>query len=211
MPIGAQERADSPGAPRRTFLLEILTALGAASSFSSVAVLGRPGSARAGDGHCDPQTQSCPPGARSGARSLSDVRADGDRIRDMVTVLRGRVVAGQVGVGMPLVATYESKGGRNPHTIEVLRGIEANLSRTNFAGLPDAQATRLVGQAIATYARQGPASVANCGKDYPIEGSSCRVLFQYGGGDLNQALTQTGQRIPGYNAPAAAPGQRTPR
>lgn len=205
MLIEAQGRTDSPGAPRRSFLLKILTALGTAVSFSPVAALSRSGSAWASD--CDPKTQSCPPGAQT----LSGVRADGARIRDMVTDVRGQVAAGRGGVGLPLVATYESKGGRNPQTIQVLRGIEANLSRTNFAGLPYAQADRLVGQAIATYARQGPASVAPCGKVYPVEDSACRVLFQYGGGDLNQALTQTGQKIPGYNAPAVAPGQRVPR
>jgi hypothetical protein len=209
MPIEAQEPTDSPEAPRRTFLLKILTALGAASSFSQGAVLGRTGSAWASD--CDPNTQSC--GSPTyGQRSLSDVRMDGARIRDMVTDMRGRVAAGQAGVGMPLVATYESKGGRNPQTIQVLRGIESHLSRTNLAGLPNEQVDRLVGQAITNYARQGPASMASgCGKDYPVEGSACRTLFQFGGSDLHQTMTQAGHRIPGYNAPAAAPGQRVPR
>lgn len=210
MPIGDQEHTDSPEAPRRSFLLKILTAFGAASSFSSIADLGRSPSAWAQS--CDPNTQSCPSPGYS-VRSVSDVRADGARIQDMVTEMRGRVAAGKVGVGMPLVATYESKGGRNPQTIQVLRGIESHLSRTNLAGLPNEQVDRLVGQAITSFARQGPAKMAgSCGKEFSVEGSPCRTLFQFGGGDLRQTMTQAGQKIPGYNAPAAAPGQqRVPR
>jgi hypothetical protein len=129
----------------------------------------------------------------------------------MVTIVRRYVAAGYKGRGLPLVKAYQSRGGRNPYTIQVLRGIEADLSRTRFAGLSDRPASRLVGRAIANHARRNTASMARCGREYPVAGSGCQTLIQWGSANLDKALSETGQRIPGYNAPVGKLGTNTPQ
>lgn len=187
---------------RRLFLKQMLTAVGTALPLSALGALGASTAARASD--CDPNTQSCPPGpGKSVLRTGAVISADGDRIRSMMTELESRRTAGKLpGLGLPLVQVYQSKGGTDPHTIEVLRGIEANVSRVSFTQLKsEAEAVSIVGKAIATYARQDPKRVAPCGTEFSNDRSPCRVLYQTGGSDLKQTLTQAGYKFAGYNAP----------
>lgn len=202
-PVDAAAQPSSAETPdeRRLFLKQMLTAVGTVVPLSALGVLGATSSARASD--CDPTTQSCEnPTPKSPGRTPALVSADGDRIRGMMTELEARRTGGKLGLGLPMVEIYQSKGGADPHTIEVLRGIEANVSRVNFAQLKsESEAIAVVGKAIATYARQDPKRVAPCGGEFSNERSPCRVLYQTGGADLKQTLTQAGLKFRGYNVP----------
>lgn len=199
-PVDAEVPAASTQTPeaRRLFLKQMLTAVGTAVPLSTLGVLGASPTAEASD--CDPNTQSCGTPKANG-RTPAIISADGERIRSMATELQDRQTAGKLGWGLPMVDIYQAKGGADPHTIQVLRGIEANLIHVNFAELKEADASATVGKAIATYARQDPKRVAPCGTEFPNERSACRVLYQLGGSDLKQTLTQAGFKFKGYNVP----------
>ena len=198
-PVDVEVQPSSIETPeeRRLFLKQMLTAMGTAVPLSALGVLGASPRAQASD--CDPSTQSCPP--KGASRTPAIISADGERIRSMATELETRRSAGKLGMGLPMVDIYQARGGTDPHTIQVLRGIEANVSKVNFAQLKNADATAAVGKAIATYARQDPARVAPCGTEFSNEKSACRVLYQMGGSDLKQSLTQAGLKVPGFNIP----------
>jgi hypothetical protein len=200
--VDAQPSSVETPDQRRVFLKQMLTAVGMVIPLSALGALGASPAARASD--CDPNTQSCPPpGGKNALRTGAVISADGDRIRSMMIELEARRIAGKLQVpGLPMVEVYQSKGGRDPHTIEVLRGIEANVSRVSFSQLKsEAEAKAIVGKAIATYARQDPKRVAPCGTEFSNDRSPCRVLYQTGGSDLKQTLTQAGYRFSGYNIP----------